>query len=125
VIDVISIDHICLLVSNLEKSREYYEKLFDVVCKFHPKDNRTLMLESDKIHFFIKEISMPSVFYENQHLSFVTTKIDIIPEKLKQCNIENFETGVFDGFQYDNYKWIEWRDPDGIRLECIEKLQLP
>lgn len=31
-IDVIGIDHVCLLVSNLEKSREYYVKLFNVIC---------------------------------------------------------------------------------------------
>ena len=121
-INVIGIDHICLLVSNLEKSREYYEKLFNVICKFHPKENKMLMLETNKIHLFLKEIKMPSEFYENQHLSFETLNIDVVAEKLKQCGIRNFEIGVFKNFQYNNYKWIEWRDPDGIRLECIEKI---
>jgi catechol 2,3-dioxygenase-like lactoylglutathione lyase family enzyme len=122
VIDVIGIDHICLLVSDLEKSREYYEKLFNVACKFHPRDDKTLMLETNKIHFFLKEIKMPSEFYENQHLSFETLNIDMAAEKLKQCKIENFEIGVFNDFRFNNYKWLEWRDLDGIRLECIEKI---
>ena len=121
-IDVIGTDHICLLVSNLEKSRGYYEKLFNVICRFHPKDNKMLMLETSKIHLFLKEIKMPSEFYENQHLSFETLNIDMVAEKLKQSGIENFEIGVFKNFKYSNYKWIEWRDPDGIRLECIEKI---
>jgi len=31
-----------------------------------------------------------------------------------------FESGTFEGFEYHNYHWVEWRDPDGICLECIE-----
>lgn len=82
-INVTGIDHVCLVVSNLEKSRKYYEKLFNVICKAHPKDKKTLMLETNKVHFFLKEIKMPSEFYENQHLSFETLNIDIVTEKLK------------------------------------------
>lgn len=63
---------------------------------------------------------MPSEFYENQHLSFETLKIDIVAEKLKQCNIENFEIGVFKDFQYNNHRWLEWRDLEGIRLMVLD-----
>lgn len=31
-----AIDHICILVSNLEISKKYYEELFNVACKSHP-----------------------------------------------------------------------------------------
>jgi hypothetical protein len=51
---------------------------------------------------------MPSEFYENQHLSFETLKIDIVAQKLKQCNIENFKIGAFKDFQYNNHRWLEW-----------------
>ncbi|MHB8127003.1 MAG: VOC family protein [Desulfitobacteriaceae bacterium] len=121
-IDALRIDHICLIVSNLEKSREYFEKLFNVSCKFHPRDKNTLMAETNKIHFFLKEVNMPFEFYENQHLSFEVINIDSIEEKLKENNIKDFEIGTFDDFQYNNYKWLEWRGPDNIRLECIQKI---
>jgi len=40
-------------------------------------------------------------------------------DTLQSLNIP-FEMGIFEGFEYHNYYWVEWHDPDGIRLECVE-----
>jgi catechol 2,3-dioxygenase-like lactoylglutathione lyase family enzyme len=121
-IDLHGIDHICLLVSDLEKSQRYYEKFFNVVCKPHPTDTSTLMVESPYIHFFIKEINSPQTFLEYQHLSFKVPTLDHIIRELRTNNIGH-KVGMFTHFKYSNYRWVEWRDPDGIRLECIELLK--
>ena len=40
-------------------------------------------------------------------------------DALQSLNIP-FETGKFEGFEYHNDYWVEWREPDGIRLDCID-----
>lgn len=39
---------------------------------------------------------------------------------LKAKGVNEFNTGVFTYFNYRNYKWFEWKVPDGIRLEFVE-----
>lgn len=83
------------------------------------------MLESPDVHFFLKEIAIPSEcshLLADQHLSFEVSNLNEIVENLKAHGITKFETGHFSHFRYRNYRWIEWRDPDGIRLECIQRL---
>jgi len=26
-------------------------------------------------------------------------------------------------FKFNNYRWCEWEDPDGIKIECVETLK--
>ena len=40
-------------------------------------------------------------------------------DALQSLNIP-FETGKSEGFEYQNYYRVEWHDPDGIRLDCVE-----
>ncbi len=120
-IDFRGIDHTCLLVSDLERSQRYYETLFNVICKPHPGDTSALMVESPYVHFFIKKINAPESFLECQHVSFRVPALYYIIEELKRNNISH-KTGIFAHFTYSNYRWVEWQDPDGIRLECIEPL---
>jgi catechol 2,3-dioxygenase-like lactoylglutathione lyase family enzyme len=120
-IDLQGIDHVCLLISDLKKSKIYYEKLFNIVCKPHPNDATTLMVESPFVHFFIKEINAPQSFLGYQHLSFKVPTLGVIIRELEMNNI-SYETGTFTYFTNSKYRWVEWRDLNGIRLECIEAL---
>ncbi|GEM_PF-401085 len=114
-----AIDHTCLLVSNLEKARGYYQSLFGLTIRPHPTASKTLMCEDQNIHFFLEEVDFPREFLSKQHLSLRVEDRQKIMDTLQSLNIP-FETGKFDGFEYHPYFWVEWRDPDGIRLECIE-----
>lgn len=118
--DLLSIDHVCLFVSNLENSKLYYEKVFGFVCNPHPKDDSILMVENENIHFFLKKVAIPESVLENQHLSFKVSDINKVVDTLHKNGIHNYEVGEFTHFKFNNYKWLEWRDPDGIRLECVE-----
>ena len=121
-IRVKSIDHVCLWVKSLSESKDYYEKLFGVVCTPKKEDETTLAVETDTIHFFISECTDESDFISKQHLSFEVESLDSVIDTLKEMSISDFELGEVTFFQHRNYKWCEWRDPSGIRLECVEML---
>ena len=115
------IDHTCLIVTALKKTQQYYEKLFDFSFQSRKGDPNTLVVESPQVHFFITQIfDVPPAFLRLQHISFRVQSLDSVIEKLHRAGIDNFETGTVDFFTYNNYRWCEWRDPDGIRVECIE-----
>lgn len=116
------IDHICLMVSNLEESKVYYGKLFGFIFNLYPSHEKMLMVESEHVHFFLKESKMPIEFLISQHLSFDVSNLNLVVEELNKIRI-TFEMGIFRHFKHRNYKWVEWRDPDGIRLECVEKIE--
>ena len=118
-IELKSIDHVCLWVSSLNASRQYYEKLFNVDCFIKDGDETTLVVESKLIHFFISEYHGDENFINKQHLSFEVECLDDVIAYLNNLGIK-FSTGQVDFLKSRNYKWCEWRDPDDIRLECIE-----
>jgi hypothetical protein len=39
---------------------------------------------------------------------------------LRNLRIMDHALGEVRFFAHRNYAWCEWRDPDGIRLECVE-----
>jgi len=118
-IKAVGIDHVCLLVSNLEKARGYYQSLFGLTIRPHPTVDKMLMCEDENIHFFVEEVNFPREFLAKQHLSLRVTDRQKIVDTLQSLGIP-FETGLFRAFEHRNYYWVEWRDPDGIRLECVE-----
>ncbi len=52
VIEPAKIDHICLLVSDLNRAKRYYEKLFGAKCRLRENDPKTLIFEAKNVHFF-------------------------------------------------------------------------
>lgn len=115
-----AIDHICLWVRSLSESKRYYEKVFGVVCYPRKDDPKTLIVESESIHFFISENEGEDSFISTQHLSLEVESLVEITEHLRSLGITDYSVGEVNFFSHRNYKWCEWRDPDGIRLECIE-----
>jgi catechol 2,3-dioxygenase-like lactoylglutathione lyase family enzyme len=114
------IDHICLLVNSIERSQKYYERLFDFSFKRRLEDPKTLIVESENVHFFITELeNIPEEMITKQHISFEVDHLNEIINLLKSESIE-FKTGEVNIFKHKNYKWCEWRDPNGIRVECVE-----
>lgn len=118
-IQALGIDHTCLLVSNLEKARGYYQSLFGLSIRPHPRTKNMLMCESEDIHFFIEQVDFSQEYLTKQHLSIRVANVQTIMDALQSLDIP-FESGKFEGFEHHNYYWVEWRDPDGIRLECIQ-----
>ena len=121
--ELLMIDHVCLIVRDVLKSKEYYEMIFDVKGRPHPRDDKTYMFESPGIHFFLIQADCPRDFLEKQHLSIRTNNLEMAKKVLEDKGITQFEIGCFQDFIYTNYKWLEWRDPDGIRLEFAEVIK--
>ncbi|HSQ42716.1 MAG TPA: VOC family protein [Fibrobacteraceae bacterium] len=117
------IDHVCLIVTSLERSKSYYEKILGLESRESPTDGKLLLLENKEIHFFLLERPASKEFLALQHLSIQTDSLERKKAELIRNGICDFTQGRFDLFQYRNYQWIEWRDPDGIRLEYVELIQ--
>jgi len=115
-----AIDHICLWVRSLAEAKVYYETVFGFSCTPREGDASTLVVESDKVHFFISEASEVSPFLSQQHLSLEVDSLSRVIEQLQELGISDYSTGDVDFFTHRNYHWCEWRDPSGIRLECVE-----
>ena len=116
------IDHACLVVRSLTKSRTFYGQLFDF--SFSPRDGDpdTLAVESPHVHFFLTQApNAPAAFLQMQHLSFRVDEIEPVMARLQAAGHE-FTVGEVSFFRHNNYRWCEWRDPDGIRLECVSPL---
>ena len=119
-IKVNAIDHVCLWVRSLSEAKAYYETLFGFVCKPREEDQHTLFVESEYVHFFISESKEDHEFLSRQHLSFKVDSLDEVVQNLQKLNMADYEVGEVKFFTHKNYKWCEWRDPSGIRLECVE-----
>lgn len=52
--------------------------------------------------------------------SFRVKNLNEVIERLGSAGIDDYATGAVDFFAHNNYRWCEWRDPDGIRVECVE-----
>lgn len=118
-----AIDHTCLLVTDLSRAREHFEKLFDFQITTREGVPTTLVVESPAIRFFLTETSTDaSAFLPMQHLSFRVDDLEEVIGRLKTAGIEGFNVGQVDFLRRDNYRWCEWRGPNRIRLECVELL---
>jgi len=115
-----SIDHVRLWVRSLPESRDYYQKVFKFSCVPREGDAGTLVVESEHVHFFLSESANDSEFISKQHISFEVESLNQVIQNLKALGISDYEVGEVGFFSHRNYKWCEWRDPSGIRLECIE-----
>ncbi|MEM7346464.1 MAG: VOC family protein [Chloroflexota bacterium] len=122
-ISPLAIDHVSLFVRSVVRTQTYYTQLFDVVCQPWVNDATVLLVESPTIHFFLIEApDLPAIYLAKQHISFEVDDLTHMITKLNGAGITDYTTGQFEAFTHHNYKWCEWRDPDGIRLECVERI---
>lgn len=120
-ISPLAIDHTCLVVTSLPRAKAYYEKLFDFTLRPRDGDPRTLVVESPAVHFFLTESpDAPPEFLRLQHISFRVADLDAATARLRELDVADASEGRVAFFRHQNYRWCEWRDPDGIRLECVE-----
>ena len=119
-IEVKAIDHICLWVRALPEAKTYYETVFGFACVPKDGDDSTLVVESEHVHFFVSESPDQEDFLPRQHISFQVDSLDAVIQRLRDLNVTHYDVGEVQFFTHKNYKWCEWRDPSGIRLECVE-----
>ncbi len=91
-----------------------------MTCRPREGDPRTLIVESQNVHFFISENEGDDRFIARQHLSLRVASLADVTAHLGNLGITDYTVGEVRFFARSNYKWCEWRDPDGIRLECVE-----
>ena len=96
--------------------------MFGAVCKLRDNDPTTLVVETPQLHFFLSQSDASPEFLAQQHLSFRVDSLEAAIASLHNLGITDYETGSVEFFTRNNYRWCEWRDPDGIRLEVVELL---
>jgi hypothetical protein len=94
--------------------------LFGAKCRLREDDPKMLLFEAKNVHFFLSESKANVEFLSLQHLSLQVSDLTDVVSKLEAMEIVEYKIGVVEFFERDNYRWCEWRDPDGIRLECVE-----
>jgi len=119
-----AIDHVTLYVRDLDAVRPYYEEVFGFSCsELRTEAGRGLQLETDSVHLFIVEApERDPGSVRMQHVSFEVAELGAVARQLDSRG-EAYETGQYSGFRSRNYRWIEWRDPEGIRVECVEHIE--
>ena len=119
--EIKSIDHVTLYVKSILNVKRFYRDLFQLSCKEVFNDELLgLSLENESVHFFILEDpNIDPEFVSRQHISFQVEKLEPVIEQLKSLKIQH-RTGQYQGFKKRNYRWCEWKDPEKIRVECVE-----
>ena len=67
------IDHVCLIVNNLEESRKYYERILNMENRESNTDSKTILLENKEVHFFIIERDFPREYIEMQNAAYINS----------------------------------------------------
>ncbi|MBV1916218.1 MAG: VOC family protein [Pseudomonadales bacterium] len=116
-----AIDHVTLYVRSIAKVKSFYMDLFELSCReFDENDSRYLVVENETLHFFIMEDkTVTPEFVGMQHISFSVESLDTAIEQLKLLG-HSYCIGRYEGFEKRNFDWCEWRDPEGIKVECIQ-----
>ncbi len=119
-----AIDHVTLRVHSLAVAQKYYEEVLGLTCeRVAVGGSDGLCLENEAIHFFmIEDQDIDPDYVRTQHISFEVEDLQPVIAYLDSRG-EQYEVGRFEGFKNRNYRWCEWRDPSGIRLECVESLR--
>lgn len=110
------------MVKNLDETGKYLRKLFGFECWYRDESKKTLVVESEYVHFFVEEYGSKTSLIEKQHISFQVKSIRHVEEELKRNGIIDYKMGEVTFFRNRNYKWCEWTDSNGIRFECIEEI---
>ena len=82
------IDHVCLLVSDLNRAKNYYERLFSANCWQCEDDSNTIVFESKHVHFFLSKSDATTEFLSKQHISFQVSDLQDVISKLEAFGIK-------------------------------------
>lgn len=115
------IAHVTLTVTDIQKTKKFYEELFD---SSFPMD--------DKYSFSLKKVGIPCWFvqwkrqYQNDlfderrigldHVAFKLRKIESLKEIIERLNKMGVKNAGLERF-FNKYPYVAFRDPDNIQTE--------
>ena len=114
------ISHILLEVSNLEKSTKFYQEVleFEIASKEKMKDERDVVVFKQGVGL----TSRVSINFENKLLNHIGIKVNDINLLIR--NLDKAKVKIIEGPSSSPYGTkLYFLDPDGVRLECHEKLR--
>lgn len=115
------IDHATLTVSDLERTRKFYSKLFGIELRKH-KDNSFNLLKAGVPCWFVQwEKQYPKDQFDElrvglDHIAFelkTVKELEEVVKKLDEMGIPNAGLERYGG----KYPYVAFRDPDNIQTE--------
>ena len=124
IIEMLTIDHLVLTVSNIERTKEFYTKIFGK-AEFTDEDSIMYIINNTKLFFVLpyntEFIERGDRFNPSrvglEHLAFGVSSLD---ELIKINQLLTDSSITHSGIHIDNHSNSEkiWlNDPDGIRVE--------
>lgn len=116
-----SIDHILLIVNDIEKTEEFYSKIFGKPI-YKDEDSIAWKIGDTKLFFGLPFKKLRNnVFDRNRiglnHLAFVVRTLDELKEWQKNLNEAGIKNSGIIKDKYQNREYIWFDDPDSIRQE--------
>lgn len=115
------IDHATLTVSDLNRTRKFYEKLFGTKFPNHKDRSFHLLSVGIPVWFVQWKKKYPNDRFDERrigldHLAFELRSIRVLKQIIKQLDTMRV---VNCGMQFyaDKYPYIAFRDPDNIQME--------
>ena len=115
------IDHATLTISNLDKTRKFYEQLFDTKFTNHKSGSFNLLPAGIPVWFVQWEKKYPHDRFDERrigldHLAFELRSISVLKQVIRRLDIMGIANA---GLQYyaDKYPYVAFRDPDNIQIE--------
>lgn len=120
-LNAISIDHVNMKVKNLEKSVEFYKKLFGFEVKQEDNPNKidvpSKIIGNDSIKLCMYEVPDMSPEGGIVHFGFNISNFNEIIEKCKEQGVEILYGGPID---WEKSKSVYIVDPSGYEIELGE-----
>lgn len=110
-----AIHHVNIPIRDIERTKEWYQRIFDAELQEHPRQLE-LYLGSSELHC---HLAKDPVFLETNHYAVEITDWDEMMSHLKKEGI-SFDGDRAPGIRdYDGHHYAYIRDPDGNLIELM------
>ena len=110
-----AIHHVNIPIRDIERTKEWYQRIFDAELKEHPRQLE-LYLGSSELHC---HLAKDPVYLETNHYAVEITDWDEMMSHLKKEGI-SFDGDRAPGIRdYDGHHYAYIRDPDGNLIELM------
>ncbi len=123
-----AIDHVTLTVSNVDQTKDFYERLFQVKFEKHKSNSFHLLPVGIPVWFVQWEKQYPRDRFDERrigldHIAFHLDRLEDLEKfvsRLLEMNVKTAGLQKYDG----KYPYVAFRDPDNIQTEFFVPKEL-
>lgn len=123
-----AIDHVTLTVSSLDRTKNFYERLFQTKLKKHKEHSFNLLPVGIPVWFVQWEKQYPRDRFDERrigldHIAFHLDTLEELEKFVKRLQEMGVKTAGLERFA-GKYPYVAFRDPDNIQAEFFIPKQL-